>query len=409
MPPRAIKKFVRRIFNDFGFEIGRLPRGFDRNLERVVSLRASGIVRGTVLLSYLNEPFLISDGAPLPNSHTNYWECREIAKTFLELGYHVDVINSYNIHFLPQKRYDVFIGHRNQYERIAGLLGRECLKIAHFDTAHWLFNNLATYKRSYDLQQRRRVTVSRWSQRIIEHNEAIECADCATVLGNEFTIGTFRFADKPIFRIPISTCDIYPWPATKDFDVCRRNYLWFGSSAMVHKGLDLVLEAFCDLPEHHLTICGPVAKEPWFEKAFHKELYKSKNVQTVGWVDTGSADFADILNNCIGVIYPSCSEGGGGSVITCMHGGLIPIASYESSVDIEDEFGVVLRDCSVESIKGAIRYVSDLSPDRLETMSRRSWEFARRNHTRENFSIEYRKVVTEILRTFHEKVHLTPE
>ena len=35
---------------------------------------------------------------------------------------------------------------------------------------------------------------------------------------------------------------------------------------MVHKGLDLVLEAFAGMPEYHLTVCGPVAKEKDFER-----------------------------------------------------------------------------------------------------------------------------------------------
>jgi hypothetical protein len=98
-------------------------------VEKVVSLESKNAVRGNMLLSYLNEPFLISEDESLPNYHTNYWECWQIANTFLDLGYNVDVINSYNNKFVPRKKYDILVGHRNQYEKIAKMLGEDCLKI----------------------------------------------------------------------------------------------------------------------------------------------------------------------------------------------------------------------------------------------------------------------------------------
>jgi len=385
------------MFKRFGVEIRKFPPDHNGKLETVVSLVSKYGSHGNVLLSYLNEPFLLDEGESIPNSHTNYWECWQMAETFLELGYYVDVINSYNYSFISDKNYDIFVGHRNQYERIAKMLREDCLKIAHFDTAHWLYNNFATYKRSYDLQKRRGVSVSRLSQRIIEYNTAIECADFGVVLGNDFTINTFRYARKPVLRVPISTCEMYPWSVTKNFEICRNNYLWFGSSAMVHKGLDLVLEAFYDMPEYNLTICGPVGKEDYFVQAYYKELYQCRNINTIGWIDTSSSDFVNILNNCIGLIFPSCSEGGGGSVIACMHGGLIPIVSYESSVDVGDDFGIILKNSSLEEIKSSIRKISNLPSDQLQCMARKSWEFARKYHTRDRFATEYRKAIEFIL------------
>ena len=115
----------------------------------------------------------------------------------------------------------------------------------------------------------------------------------------------------------------------------------------------------------------------------------------IGWVDVSSSLFTDITDKCVGVIYPSCSEGGGGSVINCMHAGLIPIVSYESSVDIDD-FGIYLNNCSVEEIKRSVRMVSNQSAEKLKKMSRKAWDFARTNHTRDRFAKEYRKVIEKL-------------
>jgi hypothetical protein len=64
---------------------------------------------------------------------------------------------------------------------------------------------------------------------------AIEYADCATILGNEFTSVPFSYANKPIHRIPISTPVLYPWPGEKNFEACRNRYLSFGSDDLVRK------------------------------------------------------------------------------------------------------------------------------------------------------------------------------
>jgi glycosyltransferase involved in cell wall biosynthesis len=257
------------------------------------------------------------------------------------------------------------------------------------------------------LQHRRGITLP--ALRFDPPTPAIEHADCAVVLGNEFTIGTYSYANKPIYRLPISAPFVYPWPQRKDFEASRRNFLWFGSHGFVHKGLDLVLEAFAEMPEYHLTVCGPIELdvEKDFKNAFNKELYQTSNICTVGWVDVGSPEFVQIVDQCAALIYPSCSEGQCGGVIVCMHAGLIPILSYESGVDVEG-FGFLLQDCSVEGIKNSIRMVASLSAEALRKKARQAWEFARANHTREKFAEEYRKVVGAIISAYRGNANGVP-
>jgi glycosyltransferase involved in cell wall biosynthesis len=367
---------------------------------KVVSLKSEGASRGNVLLSYFVRPFLLKPGQLIAHDHSREWESFEIARTFLDLGYCVDVINWTNQAFIPQKHYAFFIDCRWNLQRLAPLLNKDCVKIMHIDTAHMLFHNAAEARRLLALQERKGVTLR--PRRFEVPNLAIEHADCATIMGNEFTINTFRFANTPIYRIPILTPILYPWSEEKDFEACRKRFLWFGSGGMVHKGLDLVLDAFAEMPDYHLTVCGPIQKEEDFQDAYYKELYQAPNIRTIGWADITSPEFMEITKNCVGLIYCSCSEGGGGSVITCMHAGLIPIVSYESSVDVGD-FGVLLKDCSVKEIQNAIRRVSSLPAPELKGMARRAWEFARAHHTREKFAEEYRKAVETIIATHGEK------
>jgi glycosyltransferase involved in cell wall biosynthesis len=216
-------------------------------------------------------------------------------------------------------------------------------------------------------------------------------------------MSTLKYAKKPLYRVPISTQVVYSWSEEKDFDACRKNFLWFGSGGLVHKGLDLVLEAFAQMPDCHLTICGPISKEEDFVKAFYKELYQTANIHTVGWIDINSQKFRNILNNCVGIVYPSCSEGGGGSVINCMHAGLIPIVSYEASVDVEKDYGVILKDSSIQGIKQEAQKISTLPKEELKQMARRAWEVARENHTKEKFAENYRNTIEKIMKNHSQK------
>jgi len=393
---------VKRVTDNVTFVAEKIQGRLERR--RMISLQSNKPAVGNVLISYVLDPFTLKPGEPIPTSHTQHWECLQMAKTFLDFGYNVDVIWFYNDTFLPKKDYAFFIETRWNLQRCIPFLNKDCVKIFHSDTAHILFHNAAEAKRLLELQQRRGITLT--PKRYEHPNKAIEYADCATVLGNEFTMNTFGYANKPLYRIPISAPTLYPWPENKDFAACRRNFLWFGSGGLVHKGLDLLLDAFSQMPDYHLTICGPINKEEEFETAFYKELYETPNIHTIGWVDVTSQKFLDIVNSCLGIVYPSCSEGGGGCVINCMHTGLIPIVSYESSVDISDDYGVILKENSVEEIKRTIQSISELSASQLEEMTRKSWEFARENHTREKFAQVYRETIEKIILQYGKKQEL---
>jgi glycosyltransferase involved in cell wall biosynthesis len=370
-------------------------REIERPDQQVVTLKPEGPSRGNVLFSYINAPFLLKPGEPMPTSHTHYWESWQMAHAFLELGYTVDVINYTNHAFLPGKDYSFFVDARRNLERLAPLLNSECVKIMHIDTSHILFHNAGEALRLLALQERKGVTLQ--PRRFEMPNLGIEHADCATMMGNEFTSATYRYANKPIYCLPISTPVLYPWHDEKDYEACRKHFIWFGSGGMAHKGLDLVLDVFAAMPEYHLTICGPVEQEKDFERAYYKELYETRNIRTVGWIDVASPEFIEIANTSIGLIYPSCSEGQCGGVVTCLHAGLIPIVSRESGVDVSADFGVYLESCSLEEIKDAVLKISSLPAQQLQRMARKAWEYARTNHTKERFAEEYRKAIAKIM------------
>lgn len=397
---RLIQRFIKSnplgiLLNDFKNFLVNAPTEVTRIEARFVSRKPQGRPKGNVLLCYNNHAFVVkSEDDPVLFRHTNRWESLQIAKTFLSLGYRVDVINENNERFVPTRHYAFFVGNRINFARIARLLNPDCVKILHIDTSHWLFHNMAEWRRLELLQLRRSCVLL--PRRTLPANSAIEHADYATVLGTQATMDTYRYANKPLFPIPISTPVVYPWHDGKDFETVRHRYLWFGSEGCVHKGLDLVLEAFVELPEHHLTVCGAVRSERDFEREYFNELYHTPNIHMAGWVDVRSAEFLAIANSCAALVYPSCSEGQSGAVVTCMHAGLIPIISRESGVDVQG-FGHILTDCSVETIKDSVRTISRLPANELSTRARGAWEYARATHTRDQFANVYARTIGHIM------------
>lgn len=317
-----------------------------------------------------------------------------MVNTFLELGYAVDLISYLNTSFRPERNYDFFVGARTNFARLAAQLNDSCVKVVHLDTAHWITSNHNAYARLRDVVQRRHVALGS-SVRLIEKNSAIEKADLATILGNNFTIESYAYANKPMYRIPISSTIEFAWKK-RDINAIRHNYLWFGSSGFVHKGLDLVLELFAGLPDKQLFVCGPFEKEHAFIREYHSELFETANIHPVGWVDVNSVKFKEILDQCLGIIYPSCAEGGGGSVITCMHAGVIPVASYESSVDIMGN-GITLTECSHSEMRKAVTRLSDLPGSELEGMAQETWQFTSGVHSKQSFAQKYKEFVLDVL------------
>ena len=384
-----IRNAIMRRLQRMGIEVKFIPASH----RKMVTLEPDGESKGRVLVAYIIEPFLQPKGTPIPNSHTHYWESVEIVTAFLKRGYTVDVISYLNMHFIPHHQYKYFFGARTNFENIVKRLNKDCVKICHMDTAHWITNNTASYNRSLAARERKQLV----SVRVIEENLALESADLITVLGNKFTMDSYAYGNVPVHRIRISAPEIYDWPENRDYAKSRNRFLWFGSSRFVHKGLDVVLEVVAKMPEVHLTVCGPIDSDANFKKTYDKELFHCPNIDTVGWVDVSSEKFKNILADSVSVLYPSCSEGGGGSVISCMHGGLLPVVTYESSVDIND-FGVLLKDGSPEAVETAIKTVLAFSDDELKARCLKSWQHARENHTKETFSHDMAQFLEHVLK-----------
>jgi hypothetical protein len=82
-----------------------------------------------------------------------------------------------------------------------------------------------------------------------------------------------------------------------------------------------------------------------------------------------------------------------------MHAGLIPVVSKETGVAI-GEFGVMLKDCTIETVQAAVRSLAAEPAEQLQHRAESTWEYVRMNHTRENFARHYSSFVDMLEQTY---------
>lgn len=353
-----------------------------RRLFGSVRLLPPGSARGSVLLSYVTHPFTISKQELEQVPHTNPIECLEVAEAFLRLGYAVDVIDAWNKAFIPSRPYAFCVDIQSNLERLAPLLPPTCQRLFYVTGAHWLFQNHAEYAQLMALRARRGIALQ--PRRTVEPSRGSEIAHRIFGLGNAFIRQTYGPVGETIHPLPLPASVSFPAPNQVRDPSVRKRFLWIGGGGAVHKGLDVVLEAFATLPEYELTVCGPVAAEADFVAAYQKELFETPNIKAVGRINVRGPEFKALLERAVAVISPSCSEGTSGSVVTAMHGGLIPIVSQASGVEVGD-FGIVLPEGTVEAVTRAVREVSAFPEADLRRRSLATWEYAHSYHTRAHF------------------------
>jgi len=306
------------------------------------------------LLSYLVSPLL-----PLPNhrdttTFSNAGIAQNIPRALNELGYSVDIVNYNNKRFVPDKKYDLFIGHAGiNFETISKRLDPACTKIYFSTGTYWKEWNCAEKERLDALWKRRGIAIP--PDKLIEydeeyanvHSEGIIC------LGNAHAKETYSQFPRVVNVNNAVYPDTYSI-SNKNFDGARNNFLFFNGPGNVHKGLDLMLEAFTRV-DQHLYIRQNI--EPAFLKAYKKELTEYPNIHLLPFLKKPSEEFFSVMDTCNFIISPTCAEGQPGSIIESMAHGLIPIVSKEANIDTKD-FGITLRENSVDEILSVVKDVS---------------------------------------------------
>lgn len=350
-----------------------------------------------VLLSYIYSSYEYNNIEY--KQHTNYYTSYVIGNVLHKLGYSVDVINWTN----------KFNGDYNNYVAVVGLgesvedalLNKNSLtKVIFFATGcNPFYSNKVTVNRVIDFYNKHGKYLME-SSRFIYKDWPLQhqAADWIILHGDNFAKSTYRENNVLNIHAPVFIKEQNKNILVNEWSIKRQNYLWFGSTGAIHKGLDLVLDAFHNLKDVNLHICGNIESEERFFEHYKTSLNNNANINYYGYVDINTELFDDIINKCAFVIFPSASEGNSPSVITCMaNGGLIPIVTKSADVNISN-FGIEIKELNIKSVEDAIKASQQLSISELIKQSKEIQNLTQKIHTFDYFEKDISKKLEGILK-----------
>jgi glycosyltransferase involved in cell wall biosynthesis len=372
-----MKNTIKEIFAYFGLKISKL------NTENPILKNVYQTdFEQTVLISYLRAPFLTD----MIYSHTNYTECKTAADIFNELGFKVDVIEFTNDDFeINFSDYNVIYGFGCPFERAFFSSHAEKLKKVMYSTgcnAFYAHNKSAL--RVYEMYHKTRLLMPQ-SSRVVDYFWTFQYinSDLIIALGNDFVASTYRKTNPSIKVVSVNAFyfDVFDIEIKKkEFETARKNFLWFGSGGLLHKGLDVVIDIFAKRPDIKLHICGASKHEEKFWEHYRPVINACQNITDYGFIDISSNTFKDIMLTCGSFIFPTVSEGGAPSALNVMaNGGLIPIISEGAGIDI-NEFGYVFKEINEDSIIEQIDKVLSMDRDDFFTKATLCKKAIRSNH-----------------------------
>lgn len=342
-----------------------------------------------VLMCHLPEAFT---GKKLPKHHSNLTECYTIAKCFDRLGYCVDCVSRTKTG-IDYSRYDIvfgingnaFMGAFSADEKI------KPLKIFYSVGAETFYNYRVTTLRNRDFHSRH----GKWlfgSNRYIPgdprtYYEA-SLSDAVLCQGDEFVFSHFiaedKFNDK--YRwLPGFYFNVNKTLNKKDFAQCRRSILWFGSSGMLHKGLDIAIDFAIEYPQFTLHICGGSRQETDFWNFYTPKITACRNIHLHGFVDIESERFAQILSQCGILLNPSVSEGGAVSVLNVLgNAALLPVYSEGTGIALS-EVGICVPNVTYKEFEQALLKADALPLADFEQMAMDAHMLVRDNYTIEQY------------------------
>ncbi|MEZ6964117.1 glycosyltransferase [Aeromonas sp. S9(2024)] len=341
------------------------------------------------LLSYSTYHFKKNDY----KAHSNYQESVAVAEIMDSLGFNVDVVNNNRETRLSLNQYDVIIGEGIPlYQSLVNNISGK--KIYYATGSHpWQCTQASLHRLSEFAKRYGSVPLKSTRVQDYRWGVAASCADSVICIGNEQTKQSFL--DNGVSQIDLIRPSFHQgsMPYTRTLDdivTARKTALWFGSYGLLHKGLDIAIEAFRCRPEWTLHVCGYTNAE----QDFLDSLDVPGNVVIHGFLNVDSDFFSELAARCLYVILPSCSEGIATSVITAMgRGAMIPIVTKECGVDIDD-FGVNINALDSDSVRDSLNFCDSFSDSELLARSIAAYNNANTMYTFD----AYKKDIMSILK-----------
>lgn len=332
------------------------------------------------------------------------WSKTENARVLNEFGFSVDIYNILGSEHPPDRldEYDLIIGSGRDFTEYAQKASDDCLIVLYATGMPQTYVSQAYRDRIDEIEQRTKTDFSPERPSLLTESSLETVADAVIVMGDEYTARLFEQSapGTPVYSISTTHPQGYETDIeSKDYDQARKNFLWFGGTGAVLKGLDRVLDVFDQRNDVNLYVCGPVRNNTSFFELYEDILYENENIHLMGWTDIRSSRFERLADTCGYMIYPSAAEGSSGAVAVCRWRGIVPIVTTEVMADT-DGWGVSLSDDSIETIDETVSELAAIDPAKLASMTRTNYDAARQQYAQDRYTERLRTIFTELFDEF---------
>lgn len=346
----------------------------------------------TVLLCYMVKEFETNFTTTI--THANMYHSLQMVKVLANHGFAIDVCHAKSVVDLKRlkREYDYIIGFGPLYEAIIndGIKGRRILLLTENDpktVQEKYAERIAYFKQRHGSKPLKYNT----PRTAFYSENQVNKSEVCIAMNSDYNLSRIQRL-MPTYKVKVNTlCNPNYEFEFKNLDTAKKHFVWFGSAGAIHKGLDILVDAFAELPDLHLSIYGLTDSEvPLIEPLL------TPNVQIKGRIDVRSDEFiTEVVNKHAFVISASCSEGMNTGVATCMMHGLIPVVTKETGFD-NPGMMIEFEGYKVCILKDVILSASKMENECLEKLSKANFDYSNANFTLDNFTKEFDEILSNI-------------
>lgn len=344
------------------------------------------------LICYVTHGF--KTNIDLFNGGTQPHELSRIIRSLTDFGYCVDIANCHESRIaqhLSKKKYQVIIGFGRLFFKIKELLpNATSILYMTENTPHTSLIAESERVRYFKERHNRSVNLTRSGYHYAISDFSQPCNHIISMSDLE---PLQSFHPHPYGIFPTGKFNEYFQQGHRNLDTAKKEFLWLGSSGAIHKGLDLLLDAFNCAPDLTLHIGGLNPKE----KKILKNLFPANAIDH-GYINIYSESFLEIANKCAFIILPSCSEACATSITTGMLHGLIPIVLKNTGFNRLENNAIFIDSFKIESLLEDITKISQASNSELNQLSEKIYTFSHTKFTPDAFELRINQIFSEVLK-----------
>ncbi len=329
--------------------------------------------------------------------HPNISRCNQMITSLINLGYAVDVCDANDISCFPyiQKQdYVAVIGFGALYSMVCRMLDIKYKIIYMTENDPECISEKYAERLEYFHKRHPQILLKPKSKRVQFYtSEQFLLSNKAIIMTNDFNSARIKkiIPDNYVIKCNGLLNSLYKFNVSNIAER-RSHFLWFGSTGLIQKGLDILFDVFREMPELTLDVYGANKRELKSVKSIIPP-----NVNIYDRIDVQTTDFLEIVYRHLFIISTSCLEGMQSGVSTCMRHGLIPLLTHECGYD-EHNFIFHFNDFRIETVKNRIQEVLSMSDSDLALLSQEAYRYANKEHTLESFTFSFQNIVKSILR-----------